>query len=59
MKMTMNQLAGYDNVNPMMDDGDDEMDDEPDEIPPSGPGLVNPLLIRRMSQASRGMYHRK
>ena len=55
--MTMSQLAGYDNINPMINDGDDEMDDEPDEIP-SGPGLVNPLLIRRMSQASRGLYHK-
>ena len=52
----MSQLAAYDNVNPMLDDGDDEMDDEPEEIP-SGPGLVNPLLMRRMSQASRGMCH--
>lgn len=50
----MSQLAAYDDVNPMVGDGDDEMDDEPEEIP-SGPGLVNPLLVRRMSQASRGL----
>jgi len=51
----MSQLVAYDNVNPLMDNGDDEMEDEPDDIP-SGPGLVNPLLMRRMSQASRGVY---
>ena len=50
----MSQLAAYDDINSMMDDGDDEMEDEPEEIP-TGPGLVNPLLIRRMSQASKGV----
>lgn len=51
----MSQVAGYDDVNPMVDAyGDDEMDDQPELDIPSGPGLVNPLLIRRMSQASRG-----
>ena len=50
----MSQLAAYDDVNPVIGDGDDEMEDEQEEIP-SGPGLVNPLLIRRMSQASRGL----
>lgn len=57
VRMAMSQLAAYDNVNPMLNDGDDEMDDEPEEIP-SGPGLVNPLLMRRMSQASRGRSRR-
>lgn len=50
----MSQLAAYDDVNLMVDDGDDEMQDEPEDIP-SGPGLVNPLLMRRLSQASRGV----
>lgn len=52
--MTMGQLAAYDDMNPVIGDGDDEMEDEQEEIP-SGPGLVNPLLMRRMSQASRGL----
>ena len=52
--MTMGHLAAYDDVNPVIGDGDDEMEDEQEEIP-SGPGLVNPLLMRRMSQASRGL----
>ena len=54
-RVMMGHLAAYDDVNPVMGDGDDEMEDEQEEIPPSGPGLVNPLLMRRMSQASRGI----
>lgn len=50
----MSHLAAYDDVNPVINDGDDEMEDEQEEIP-SGPGLVNPILMRRMSQASRGL----
>ena len=53
--MIMSQLAAYDDVNPVIGDRYDEMEDDQEEIP-SGPGLVNPLLMRRMSQASQGLY---
>ena len=52
--MIMSQLAAYDDINPVIGNGDDEMEDEQEEIP-SGPGLINPLLMRRMSQASQGL----
>jgi len=36
-------------------EGDDEMEDDTEDLP-SGPGLMNPLLMRRLSQVSRGVH---